>query len=311
MSEVSKVFTYQEGDLAYTVTVYCEGGEFFADITVTSGAMDVNALYMADASHEGESESLSGPLNMNGGGGTYQGEEVQWDSAIELSDPGLGREGESKETYLTEGETYSVPLDIDSLDEVEFVGVRATSTSTEGGSIKGVSGEPEEPEDPQDQLYEKVFFADAVSDDGVPSSGIALLSEEPQPNTFGNLFLPEDTEPTFENYVSYFENELNGDITSIETVAFYDIDDAGNLEELFRIDAPEGGFEDSMELLDAYDAALEEMETEDQSASNVTSAEVDGSGSDLLSALISDHAREQEDTEFSEEEADEEATELL
>lgn len=43
-------------------------------------------------------------------------------------------------------------------------------------------------------------------------------------------------------------------------MVFYETDEEGNPQEVFRIEAPEGGFESSEELLDAYDAALEEME---------------------------------------------------
>lgn len=263
MSDQEKVFEYKTDGLTYIVTVYEENGEFFADINVTEGAMDVNAIYFGDSDFSGQSESLNGPLNMNGGGSQYEGETVQWDDAVKLSDPGLGPDGTDKETYVSEGDTLTVPLSIGSLDEIDFFGIRATSTSTDEGSIKAVSGdpeiheEPEEPEEPQEPTFDKVFFAYGVDSSGGPDSGYAILSEEPEDNEFNNPFLPEDTEPTFENYLTYFE-EIGGDVAQIDTIVFYSNDEEGDLQEEFRIDAPEDGFADSDAVLDAYDAALEE-----------------------------------------------------
>jgi hypothetical protein len=265
MSEQSKVFDYVVDGLAYTVTIQERDGEFFADITVLEGAMDVNAVYFGDDDFSGPSAGLGGPLNMNGGGSQYEGEAVQWDDAIVLSRPGLGREGTDKETYVSEGETLSVPLSIGSLDEIEYFGIRATSTTTEEGSIKAVSGDPEfhedpeEPEDPQDPTFDKVFFTYDLDEFDNPALGFAIEAEEPDPNPFNVPALPEDTEPTFENYVSYFE-EIGGDIAEIETVIFYQNDDEGLPQELFRLDAPEEGFADADALLDAFDAALEDLE---------------------------------------------------
>lgn len=253
----SKVFSYVEDGLSYSVTVYegvDENGapKFYADITVDEGAMDVNAIYFGDDEFSGDDAGLKGPLNMNGGGSQLDGEAVQWDSAEKLSDPGLGREGTDKETYLAEGNTLTVELDIASLDEIDVFGVRATSTTTGAGSIKGVSGDPEEPVDPEEPTYDKVFFDSSIE------HGDVYIGTEP--NESNTPVLPEDQEPTFEDYLSYYETVLNGDVATLEGVAFYEIDDEGNPQELFRIEAPEGGFENSDELLDAYDAALEEME---------------------------------------------------
>lgn len=89
-----------------------------------------------------------------------------------------------------------------------------------------------------------------------------ILAEEPDDNVFQVPSLPEGTEPTFENYVNYFE-ELGGDISSIQSVVFYDKDADGNIQESFEITAPEGGFSDSAELLDAYNDAIAAMGTEE------------------------------------------------
>ncbi|MEW2912840.1 hypothetical protein [Leisingera sp. JC11] len=262
MPESSKIFTYAVDGLAYTVTVYEENGEFFADITVDEGAMDVNAIYFGDDDFSGSSESLSGPLNLNGA--SLDGEKVQWDEATQLSDPGLGPEGEDKETYLQTGDTMTVSLDIASLDEIDIFGIRATSTTNDAGSIKGVSGdpeepeEPEEPEDPEDPTYEKVFFGEVFSESGDPLGGTFMLAEEPDPNPYSIPALPEGTEPTFDNYLSHFlSDDIGGDLSAAQSVVFYGTGADGAQEELFRIDAPEGGFQSADDLLAAYDDALD------------------------------------------------------
>ena len=50
---------------------------------------------------------------------------------------------------MTSGDTLTVSLDIDSLDEIDVFRIRATSTSTDAGSIKAVSDDPAAPEEPQ------------------------------------------------------------------------------------------------------------------------------------------------------------------
>ena len=148
-----KTFSYEEGGLSYTVTVYEENDEIFADIKVLSGSMDVNAVYIADDDFSGKSANLTGPLNMSGGGSLLDGKRIQWDHAIALSAPGLGPTKEDKSTFLTENESLTVKLKVSSLDDVDFVGIRATSTSTEGGnegSIKAVLGHAVESDDPKE-----------------------------------------------------------------------------------------------------------------------------------------------------------------
>lgn len=276
MPESSKIFTYAVDGLAYTVTVYEENGAFFADITVDEGAMDVNAVYFGDDDFSGSSESLRGPLNMNGA--SLDGEKVQWDAATELSRPGLGPEGEDKETYLQTGDTMTVSLDIESLDEIDIFGIRATSTTNDAGSIKGVSGdpeEPEEPEDPEEPTYEKVFFGEVFSDSGDPLGGTFILDEAPDPNPYSIPALPDGTEPTFGNYLSHFlSEEIGGDLSAVESVVFYGSGEDGSQAELFRIEAPEGGFETPEDLLAAYDEAIEGTE--------------DLAGQDLMAALSLD-----------------------
>ncbi len=261
MSHEAKIFDYQENGLSYTVTVYEKDGQFFADVQVNEGAMDVNAVYFGDDDLSGTSASLKGPLNMNGAGSVYEGEAVQWDEAIKLSDPGLGPDGTDKDTYLTQGDTLTIPLQISSLDDIDLFGIRATSTTTDAGSIKGVSGDPYTPEEPDEATYEKVFFDYGEDASGMPNGGYFVLATEPENNEFDIPALPAGTEPTFANYLNYFE-EIGGDVGLVDSVAFYEEDEEGALQETFRIEAPEGGFEDAAAVIDAYDAAIAEMNGE-------------------------------------------------
>lgn len=261
-----KVFEFQTEGLSYTVTVSLgEDGNYYASITMIEGSADINAVYWGDDTIDGASAKLPGPLNMNGAGSIYEGEPVQWDDALKLSDPGLGILGAEKETYLQAGDTLQFQLPIDSLDEIDFFGIRATSTSTPEGSIKAVSGDPETPEDPDDPEeppFDKVFFDYGTDEDGVPLGGYFILSEEPEENPFDVPALPEGTEPTFANYVSYFE-EIGGDIGSIYSVAFFETDENGDPVETFRFDAPEGGFADADAVIAAYEDAIATMAEED------------------------------------------------
>ena len=253
MADHSKIFTYEVDGLSYSVTVYEEGGAIRADISVIEGAMDVNAIYYGDDDFSGKSASLDGSLNMNGA--RLSDETVQWDDAVQLSSPGLGPEGSEKETFLSAGDTLTIEIsDVQSLDEIDVFGIRATSTTTEDGSIKGVSGQPEEPEEPDDLTFGKVFFGEVFDDEGNPVGGTYILAEGP--DGYGTPVLPEGTEPTFENYVDYFESKEWASVTDLTAIVFYDPSSDGTLEELFRIEAPEGGFTDAEELLAAYDEVI-------------------------------------------------------
>ena len=271
MSEHTKIFNYQENGLSYTVTVYEQDGQFFADVSVTEGAMDVNAIYFGDDDLSGQSASLKGPLNMNGAGSVYEGDPVQWDEAIKLSDPGLGKAGTNKETFVAEGDTLTIPLSITRLDEIDLFGIRATSTTTDAGSIKAVSGDPEIEEEPEDEPHEKVFFDYGVDASGASNGGVFILAEEPETNEFNVPALPAGTEPTFENYLAYFE-EIGGEVDRVDSVAFFDVDEEGTLQESLRVEAPEGGFADAAAIQDAYDAAIAEF-NDPQAVGNAPEAE--------------------------------------
>lgn len=254
MSDHSRIFTYETAGLSYTVTVYedPDSGQVLADIAVIDGAMDVNAVYFGDDDFSGDSAALRGPLNMNGA--RLEGEAVQWDTATELSRPGLGPEGTDKETYLAEGDVLTIELDAESLDEIDVFGIRATSTSTDDGSIKGVSHDPEEPEEPEEPIFDKVGFGTELDDNGGILGGVFVTED----------MLPEGDAGTFEDYVNVYEDFADQfpefGITEVEAVLFFDVvtDENGNdiPEEIFRIDAPEGGFQSTDELLAAYDEQI-------------------------------------------------------
>ncbi|MFN7003150.1 MAG: hypothetical protein ACK4NW_06915 [Roseinatronobacter sp.] len=259
-----RIFTYEENGLSYTVRVYEQDGQVFADITVNSGFMNVNAIYTADSDFSGPSAGLKGPLNMNGGGSQFEGQQIQWDDAIVISQPGLGHQDPLNPTFLQAGETMTVALDAASVEDVDFVGIRATSTSTPDGSIKGVSGNPVEDDDDDNgddddddddddhgddgddaAIYSKVFFVfDADAD---VLGGFGLTAD----------LLPEDAEGTFADYVALFEDFPFADIADINTVIFYVGED---LEEAFRLEGP---FDDIDALLLTYDEAIQAAEVSD------------------------------------------------
>ena len=170
MSE--KTFSFKEEGVKFSVRVFEKVDEYGnavvddegnpiiqAEITVTEGSADFNAIYWGD-DEEGNSdfEGFSGrdsSLNMNGEGSQYEGEPVEWDGAQKISNPGFGPNSDEK-TYLgagDEGESdTSDPITLDgitSLDEIDFLGVRATSVGDDGGSIKAVSPPDEDPECPK------------------------------------------------------------------------------------------------------------------------------------------------------------------
>lgn len=252
---MSKTFSYSENGLSYTVTVrQDDDGTFFADITVDEGSMDVNAVYWSSEGYDGDSAApLRGPLNMNGGGSRYEGERITWEGAEELSRPGLGREGEDKETFLQEGETLSVPLSgLESLDDIDFFGIRATSVNG-GGSIKGVSGDPEidDPEEP-DEPDEPDEPGDDITHGKILFDGFNwVFPTEPDPNEWNFDFLPEGSEGTFADYLAYLED--NGvDPSTIGDIFVYDADN----EPLFTLSPPEGGWGSLDDIADAYDNSL-------------------------------------------------------
>lgn len=134
-------YVCHEDGLSFTVKIQVnEHGVYYATITVTEGSGDFNALYWGDNVDDGNDYSLGSKLGMNGKGEQdHHGDKVDWDSAVKLSDPGLGTDGTDKDTYLEAGETMVIPLwDVTSFEEITTIGIRATSTSTPEESIKCV-----------------------------------------------------------------------------------------------------------------------------------------------------------------------------
>lgn len=150
-----KLFTYDLGDLKFTVLVFEDPdnpGKFKATISVQEGSADFNAIYWGDDDGVAEFGGFKGKdssLNMNGAdGSTYDGEPVAWDGAAKLSSPGLGTEGTDKNSFIEEGGSFTFDLKgLTSLDDIDFLGIRATSVNGDG-SIKAISV-PEEPEEPE------------------------------------------------------------------------------------------------------------------------------------------------------------------
>lgn len=142
------MYEYELDGLRFTVKIFQNDvGNFVAEFTVLEGHMDVNALWFSDGDDVTEGDitlvKRDSQLNMNGS----ESDGITWDDYTKLSSAGLGTEGEDKETFIQEGQTVSFDIggipEGTTLDYFSILGVRATSTSTEEGSIKVVDdGEP-------------------------------------------------------------------------------------------------------------------------------------------------------------------------
>jgi hypothetical protein len=272
--------TYTENGLTYQIRVYEENGSIFAEITVLEGHMDVNAVYYGDDDFSGSSVNLGGPLNMNGAGSTLDGEPVQWDDATAVSDPGLGSEGTDKPSYLTEGESLIVQLDAESLDDIDIIGIRATSTSTPEGSIKGVSELEEEDNGggEDDPTYDKLFFVVGTGENewGPFEFGVSIFAEDNGSTSPNDAFLPPGSDGTLQDYVDAFLDlaETQDDWpqpADIQTIKVYTIGEDGELILVAELDPdvltgaplPEIPVENEDEVIDD---STEEEETEAQVA---------------------------------------------
>ncbi len=134
----TKTFDFVYNGLNLQVIATDCGNDTSFVIKCLQGAADINALYWGDDVADKTNVDLGGSLNMNG-------LKLDWDGAIKLSDTGLGQKAidgtsgaANKSTYLTTGETYTIKVTGLDWDNVDQLGVRATSTSTAEGSIKGV-----------------------------------------------------------------------------------------------------------------------------------------------------------------------------
>lgn len=134
------------------------------------GFADINAIYWSDGDEtagegtfDGFNAKKDSSLNMNGTG-------EAWDGGEKLSSTGLGKEGTGKATYLTAGETLNAFTANVSWDSLDTIGIRATSTSTAEGSIKGVADDPEVTEAPDISVVD----AECVVEGGKASFTINL-----------------------------------------------------------------------------------------------------------------------------------------
>jgi hypothetical protein len=130
-----KVFDFNYSGLTLQVTAIDLGnGQVEFSVQCLTGHADINALYWADDVADGNNFDLGtkkdNSLNMNGTG-------VDWDGGYKVSSTGLGSEGTNKSSYLTAGESYTFSTSVD-FASIDTLGIRATSTSTADGSIKGV-----------------------------------------------------------------------------------------------------------------------------------------------------------------------------
>jgi hypothetical protein len=144
MSEYTWEYGSSEAGLRFTVTY--DGSQFA--ITVHEGHMDLNALWFANDDGTGANIKLTkadASLNMNGSTlvwdeGSADSEKISWDLYQKTSSTGVTNDG----FYLTAGQTMSFDASAETYDwlnsqesiENVILGIRATSTSTEGGSIK-------------------------------------------------------------------------------------------------------------------------------------------------------------------------------
>lgn len=253
-----KTFTYSQDGLSYDVVISVgEDGNLQATITVTEGSMDINAVYWGDDDHSEPSANLGGPLNMNGEGSLYEGERIQWDGGEEVSRPGLRGEGSDKHSFIDASDSDNNSFTVDlpaglTLDDIDFFGIRATSVNG-GGSIKGVSGDPEidDPEEP-DEPDEPDEPGDDITHGKILFDGFNwVFPTEPDPNEWNFDFLPEGSEGTFADYLAYLED--NGvDPSTIGDIFVYDADN----EPLFTLSPPEGGWGSLDDIADAYDNSL-------------------------------------------------------
>jgi hypothetical protein len=175
----TKTFTFEGDGYKFEVVLTIDDdGNFKAKVTAVEGSADFNAFYWGDDDGEADFGGFKGrdsSLNMNGEGSQYEGEEVFWDGAEKISNPGLGREGEDKDSFIKEGESHTFHLEgmtAEDFENLEFFGIRATSVNGDD-SLKLV-GKPEDemdpppetdffPEWPQD-ISNAVFYIDTTGD---------------------------------------------------------------------------------------------------------------------------------------------------
>ncbi|MDD7971302.1 hypothetical protein [Roseinatronobacter alkalisoli] len=179
----TKTFTFEGDGYKFEVELTLDAdGNVTAKVTAVEGSADFNAFFWSDGDDTADFDGFSrkeSSLNMNGEGSKYEGEDgvedVLWDGAHVNSLPGLGKEGEGKQSFVGEGDTKTFDLagmTAEDFENLEYFGIRATSVNGDG-SLKLVE-KPEEdmdpppetdffPEWPQD-ISNAVFYIDTTGD---------------------------------------------------------------------------------------------------------------------------------------------------
>jgi hypothetical protein len=138
-------YTWEFGEAGsgvhFTIVYDIDAGTF--TVQSLEGEFDLNALWWNDGVDDGAGVDLAkkdNSLNMNGTG-------EDWDGVAKLSDTGLGKEGDQKDTFISEGETAVFTLaDLGITGDFDVanggtLGVRATSVNG-GDSLKLVDTDP-------------------------------------------------------------------------------------------------------------------------------------------------------------------------
>lgn len=126
--------------------------------------------------------------------------------------------------------------------------------------------------------FAKVFF---VSDE---LGGLAVLGPNETPQQ-GVSQLPSEADGTFEEYVAFLEDSGFLNVQDVNSIIFYD--DAETFNEVLRIEAPEGGFEDAEAMIAAFNDAAGELESFDMSSLFI--------GMDMEDAVIPEDEDQDED----------------
>lgn len=240
--------------LHFTIT-YDTNTETFT-VTSLEGSFDLNALWWNDGVADGAGVKLAksdSALNMNGSG-------EDWDGMGKLSNAGLGTAGETKSTFISDGETGTqftlaqLGLSGDFKPETGgTLGVRATSVNG-GDSIKLVDKEP-----------------------------VVIYDEEEEDH------FPEWVSPAISHVTFYFETSV-GDIDGIWTTG----KNGDNLPDgwyTFKFDVQNGPLgQVSNDLDDWYDAALAYIVTQNPglNVSTVQGVSIKGGQDEIWYAIDND-----------------------
>lgn len=270
----------EEDPLRFDVVLFEEDGQVYAKIIVHDGYADFNALFFGDDT-QGNSTfagftGRDSSLNLNGAQGSLlNGLPVEWDGAVKLSSAGLGTLGADKLTFLGAGDYQIFKLDgITSLDQIDFLGVRATSTSTPDGSIKAI-GDCHHHEDPPEDTVKTLLHDDPPEDeppeDEPPQDeppGGAPPGQEPPRDEPPEDEPPEDEPPAEEPpEQSGIEcdceppkeddrfPEWPQDISNV--VFHFDTDGDGKADYFVKVDDFAGKTDHGNDLDDFYDAMLD------------------------------------------------------